>query len=247
MRLPAASLHLRNGFATCGSRSRSSGWDVGFNPREVSVTIFGNVWLASWTIGIRSCFTTRLPRDCSQRNVVPKMERRLPLMPHVIGSLSRISCCGERKSWTRPLSPTNNRQLRTEVFRCATETCAACPVRPPCSPRSKTGRTITRTEHEELVEALRARMETPAGKALYKLRGQTIEQPFADAKEHRGLRRFCRRGLNLAQAQTGAWVLGRNLLALHHLESGPSPHVPTSRTLQKMRCLRRTDSVPTLP
>jgi transposase len=128
------------------------------------------------------------------------------------------------------------RQLRTEVFRCATETCAACILRPRCTPQSTTGRTITRTEHEELVEALRARMTTPEGKALYKFRGQTIEHPFADTKEHRGLRRFFRRGLPMAKSLIGALVLCHNLRTGHRLENASLSAAPASRTLLKMRC-----------
>jgi transposase len=128
------------------------------------------------------------------------------------------------------------RQLRTEVFRCATEICAACPRRPQCTPRSKSGRTITRIEREDLVEALRERMATAEGKKLYKLRGQTIEQPFADAKEHRGLRRFCRRGLRMAQSQIGALVLCHNLLALHRRQNKTASPSPTARILLKMQC-----------
>jgi transposase len=128
------------------------------------------------------------------------------------------------------------RQLRTEVFRCAAETCAACRLRPQCTPRSKSGRTITRMEREELVEALRDRMATPEAKELYRLRGQTIEQPFAEVKEHRGLRRFCRRGLRMAKAQIGASVLCHNLLALQQRQNTTTPAIPTARILLKMRC-----------
>jgi transposase len=128
------------------------------------------------------------------------------------------------------------RQLRTEVFRCATEICTACALRSQCTPKSKGGRTISRTEYEELVEALRERMATPEGKELYKLRGQTIERPFADVKEHRGVRRFCRRGLPMAQALIGALVLCNNLLARQKLENQSWSNAPASRILLKMRC-----------
>jgi hypothetical protein len=37
-------------------------------------------------------------------------------------------------------------------------------------------------------------METTKAKAVYRLRGQTIELVFADVKEHRGLRRFSEGG-----------------------------------------------------
>jgi transposase len=127
-------------------------------------------------------------------------------------------------------------QLRTQVFQCAAEVCAACSLRLRCTPQSKAGRTITRIEHEELADALRKRMDIAENKAIYKLRGPTIEQPFAEVKEHRGSRRFCRRGLRMAQAQTAALVLCRNLLALHRGQANPDSANPTTRIMQKMLC-----------
>src|SRR5918911_2587502 len=68
-------------------------------------------------------------------------------------------------------------------------TCQACPLRPQCTTSHKVGRSIRRSEHEELILAHQAWMETEAAKAVYRLRKQTIELVFADVKEHRGLRR----------------------------------------------------------
>jgi hypothetical protein len=113
---------------------------------------------------------------------------------------------------------------------------AACSLRLRCTPKSKTGRTITRIEHEELAEALRARMATPEAKKIYQLRGQTIEQPFADVQENRGTRRFCRRGLRMARAQTAALVLCHNLLALQRGECTTESAAPITRILRKMHC-----------
>ena len=56
------------------------------------------------------------------------------------------------------------------------------------------GRTISRAEHEELIEALRARMQTDEAKNLYRLRRQTVELSYADLTEHRKLRRFSGHG-----------------------------------------------------
>jgi hypothetical protein len=42
-------------------------------------------------------------------------------------------------------------------------------------PGTAPGRSLRRSEHEELVEAHRARMATAEAKALYKLRSQTVE------------------------------------------------------------------------
>ena len=61
------------------------------------------------------------------------------------------------------------------------------------------------------MEALRERMKTAAGKALYKLRRQTVERGFADLKAHRRLERLRCRGLERARTQVGLNILVHNL------------------------------------
>ena len=95
-------------------------------------------------------------------------------------------------------------------------TCHACPLRPQCTTSQKGGRSIRRSEHEDIIIAHQAWMETQEAKAVYRLRGQTIEIVFADFKEHRGLRRFSGHGLTRARTELAFEVLVHNLLVLHH-------------------------------
>ena len=78
---------------------------------------------------------------------------------------------------------------------------------------------MQRSEHEELIQAHRTWMETAEAKAVYRLRGQTIEIVFADVKEHRGLRRFSGHGLARVRAEFALEVLLHNLLVLHRFLS----------------------------
>jgi len=129
-----------------------------------------------------------------------------------------------------------DQRLRTFQFRCSPEHCCGCPLAATCTPRPEQGRSVTRLEHEELLEELRTRMKAPEAPALYRLRCRTVELAFADLKEHRSLHRFTSRGRALAKAQVGAVVLIHNLLAL--LTSQP-PHRasrPPLRILEKMNC-----------
>ena len=100
------------------------------------------------------------------------------------------------------------------TYRCPAEHCRACPLAAQSRTAAGEGRTVTRSEHEELLEALRARMATPEAKALYRLRRQTVELVNADGKEHRGLRRLSGRGLRRAETPVGLCVLAHNLLTL---------------------------------
>jgi len=104
--------------------------------------------------------------------------------------------------------------VRPDRYRCEGSHCTGCPLRDRCTPNPEAGRTISRGEHEELIEALRERMSTAEAKALYRLRSQSVELVNADWKEHRKLRRFSGRGLLRACGQTGQIVLADNLLTL---------------------------------
>jgi hypothetical protein len=128
---------------------------------------------------------------------------------------------------------------RSEVqyrFRCPPMHCRSCSLRQACTSNPDRGRSLRRSEHEDLIEAHKARMATWEAKELYKLRKQTVELGFADLKEHRRLRRLWGRGLGRAQAQLGFAVLANNVcvaatspapqingpeLAASHAEKGP--------------------------
>jgi transposase len=112
------------------------------------------------------------------------------------------------------LERSNGRTVSATTYRCAAEHCVICPRREACTPSVSRGRSVSRLEHEELVDALRVRMESPEAKELYKQRRQTIELCYADMKQHRQLRRFNHYGPRRARAQIGAAVLAYNLLIL---------------------------------
>jgi transposase len=105
------------------------------------------------------------------------------------------------------------RSVELTTYRCAKEHCQACPLARRCTGSAK-GRTIKRNEHEDLIVAHQAKMKTAEAKAIYRQRGQTVELRFADAKSHRGLRRFSGRGLKRARIEVGLWVLSHNLLVV---------------------------------
>jgi len=100
-------------------------------------------------------------------------------------------------------------------YRCASKDCLACTQQASCTASPERGRSVRRSEHEELVEAHRARMATAEAKALYKFRGQTVERAFAEFKAHRGMRRIQGRGLENARIQVGLTVLTHNLFVVH--------------------------------
>jgi hypothetical protein len=102
--------------------------------------------------------------------------------------------------------------------------CQACPLRQRCTKNPAAGRTLSRSEHEGLVEALRARMQTAEAKELYRLRRQTVELVNADGKEHRRLQRFSGRSRARARCQVGLTVLAHNLVTLLSEEAKARAH-----------------------
>jgi hypothetical protein len=106
-------------------------------------------------------------------------------------------------------------------YRCSPRHCRACPRQGECCSNVNRGRAIKRSEHEALVETHRARMATPEGKTLYRLRRQTVELGFADLKQHRAMREFSGRGLSRVRRQAGLAVLVHNLLTLNSAKPPP--------------------------
>jgi len=102
--------------------------------------------------------------------------------------------------------------ITLSLYTCAAEHCLSCPRQKACTRMPHKGRTVSRMQNEELLDALRARMQRDEAKRVYKLRSQTVELNYADLKEHRGLRRFHCRGLHRARAEVGALVLAHNAL-----------------------------------
>jgi transposase len=100
------------------------------------------------------------------------------------------------------------------LYVCPPEHCETCPRQSVCTRAPQKGRSVSRMENEELLDALRERMQTPEAKAFYKQRSRTVELNFADMKEHRGMRRYHCRGPNRVRAETATVVLVHNLLAV---------------------------------
>ncbi len=114
-------------------------------------------------------------------------------------------------------------KITLALYTCPPEHCQACPRQSACTRTPEKGRTVSRMENEELLDALRQRMQTPEARALYKQRSRTVELNFADLKEHRGLRRFHCRGLDRVKSEAGALVLTHNLLAVRAQAGHRSP------------------------
>lgn len=109
----------------------------------------------------------------------------------------------------------------THRYRCSPQFCRVCPRRESCTTNPNRGRAVRRSEHEELIEAHRARMATEEAKAIYPLRKQTVELCYADMKENRKLRILSGRGQVRARIEVGLVELVRDLMII---ERKPRSH-----------------------
>ena len=66
----------------------------------------------------------------------------------------------------------------------------------------------------ELATAMRERLATPEGDALYRQRKMVVEPVFGQIKQARGIRRFCFRGLAKVTAEWKLICATHNLLKL---------------------------------
>jgi transposase len=93
------------------------------------------------------------------------------------------------------------RTFGIRVYRC--KECGTCPHRSLCT-KAKGGRTIRVHPHDALLRQNREKTRTEQGKNMMKQRSATVEPVFAVMREHMGLTRFLRRGLENVRAE---WFL----------------------------------------
>ena len=97
--------------------------------------------------------------------------------------------------------------------------------------REPHGRTVAQLEKKEdppepaadapFAERMRQRTATAAGRALYKLRQQTVEPVFGIIKEAMGFRRFSLRGHKKVSLEWDLVCLAYNVKRLHRLGAAP--------------------------
>ncbi|MFW5433023.1 IS1182 family transposase [Paenibacillus apiarius] len=105
---------------------------------------------------------------------------------------------------------TTNRQGYREYTSNAQE-CANCPLLNQCTKSANHQRKIERHIWEESKEKVAQYRKTHSGEAAYKLRPQTIERSFADAKELHGYRRCKFRGRAKTQEQAFMTAIAQNV------------------------------------
>ena len=89
------------------------------------------------------------------------------------------------------------REYKSKKYQCET-----CPSRHKCTESKECVKVVTRHAWEDYTERAEDVRHTPEGRETYKLRSQTIERVFADAKEKHFMRYTYLRGLARLRMQT---------------------------------------------
>ena len=83
---------------------------------------------------------------------------------------------------------------------------------------------------KSVAEAMRDKLKTSAGQAIYKMRKAVVEPVFGQIKEQRGLRGFLLRGREKVAAEWQIICLTHNLLKLFHARTAPGECPKNTRT-----------------
>jgi len=139
-------------------------------------------------------------------------------------------------------------QKRTWEYHLPKDVCAQCSLRKKCT-RSKTGRTIQRHEHQELLDRAREQAHSRAARRSRKRRQIILEQSFADAANNHGFKRA--RWRRLWRQQIQDWLIagiqnirillsrsGRKQAAAVQVLPLPQTHAALCRFAEKIALLR---------
>jgi len=113
------------------------------------------------------------------------------------GKQLHFSYCQKRKG-KKPL----------RLYQCSA--CEGCPHREQCT-RNRKGRTIARLPHENKLKAMREKLDSPQGKAIYAKRQKVVEPVFGIIKNVMGFRAFSLRGLQKVRGEFNIVSIAYNI------------------------------------
>lgn len=98
---------------------------------------------------------------------------------------------------------------RAKVYR--TDACHSCPHYRGACTRNPRGRHVMRTEYDDAMDAMRARMKTEEGRRVLRLRQALAEHPFGTIKRGFGQGYLLLRGLRKTTGEMGLTMTAYNL------------------------------------
>ena len=96
--------------------------------------------------------------------------------------------------------------------------CTECPFQKECVKAKSGKRTVTRTESDPIREAMRTKVQSDAGKEIYKKRKAIVEPAWGEMKERQGFRQFHLRGDDKVEGEFVLLSISYNLRKLHSVK-----------------------------
>lgn len=106
-----------------------------------------------------------------------------------------------------------NFQESTHVYSASPEVCNGCPFKNNCTPNFRSLHVNKKFELHK--KKARARLKSPKGRRLSRMRGHNVETVFADLKHNHRKRRYQLRGLEKVKLEAGIFYTSYNIRYIH--------------------------------
>ncbi len=128
--------------------------------------------------------------------------------------------CPQGKMLKRGARSQRNRYRVYDIYRASQKDCASCPLRRNCLSQPNTSRRFLSVEIEsqqpDLIEKMKAKMDTPQGRQIYARRLGIVEPVFANLRVQKRLDHFTVRTKLKVDVQWKLFALVHNIGKIHH-------------------------------
>ena len=169
-------------------------------------------------------FRKRDPRFADQERFKDKKKVDTKSSPFSAADFSydenkRVYLCPNGKELKCHARNQVNRHRTYDVYQARVEDCAACPLRSRCLTKSDTSRRYLSiqvdTGQPNLIDLMKAKIDSEAGKKIYARRLAIVEPVFANICVHKHMDRFTLRTKRKVDVQWGLFALVHNIGKIH--------------------------------
>jgi transposase len=107
--------------------------------------------------------------------------------------------------------------------------CHSCQFQKQCTQKSKAYKTIMGLPHEVQINRIKEKMQTPEGRATYRLRDKSVETAIGDIKQNKNFREFLLRGLPKVKTEFNLACTARNLVRINNMLKGKTKKIERKR------------------
>ena len=147
-------------------------------------------------------------------------EKTFTAADFVFDDSQQVYLCPQGKVLKRGARSQRNRYRVYDVYRARQQDCAACRVRARCLSKPDTPRRNLSVEVESqqpnLIEQMKAKIDTPQGKQIYARRLAIVEPVFANIRVQKRLDHFTLRSKSKVNVQWKLFALIHNIGKIHH-------------------------------